>query len=219
MCPCPCRHMSMQTPHAHTTRIHRAQVRIAETLNALPGISCNPAEGAMYLFPQLALPPRAVAAAAATGTAADEFYCLRLLEATGLVVVPGSGFRQVTAPLPPCDRPAPPELLPLPSHHHPACARALGRRRGRTTSAPPSYRVRKPSTVCSASWQTSSEASCWSSATDPSANRRARHPYVYPPAPLQDLSDHSVDFQNRKRRTFYKWVFRCYHTRVRCRGI
>ena len=103
----------MQTPHAHTTRIHRAQVRIAETLNTLPGISCNPAEGAMYLFPQLALPPRAVAAAAATGTAADEFYCLRLLEATGLVVVPGSGFRQVTAPLPPCDRPAPPELLPL----------------------------------------------------------------------------------------------------------
>ena len=44
---------------------------------------------------QLALPPRAVAAAAAAGTKADEFYCLRLLEATGLVVVPGSGFRQV----------------------------------------------------------------------------------------------------------------------------
>ena len=105
--PCPC---SMYTPHAHTARTHRVQVRIAETLNSLPGISCNPAEGAMYLFPQLALPPRAVAAAAAAGTAADEFYCLRLLEATGLVVVPGSGFRQVTTPLPPCDR-------PLPSYH------------------------------------------------------------------------------------------------------
>jgi len=74
--------------------LERRAVRIAETLNALPGISCNPAEGAMYLFPQLALPLRAVAAAAAAGTAADEFYCLRLLEATGLVVVPGSGFRQ-----------------------------------------------------------------------------------------------------------------------------
>ena len=91
--------------------LERRAVRIAETLNALPGISCNPAEGAMYLFPQLALPPRAVAAAAAAGTAADEFYCLRLLEATGLVVVPGSGFRQVTPPLPPCDR------SPLPSYH------------------------------------------------------------------------------------------------------
>ena len=92
------------------TSLERRAVRIAETLNALPGISCNPAEGAMYLFPQLALSPRAVAAAAAAGTAADEFYCLRLLEATGLVVVPGSGFRQATTPLPPCDR-------PLPSYH------------------------------------------------------------------------------------------------------
>ena len=41
------------------TSLERRAVRIAETLNALPGISCNPAEGAMYLFPQLALPPRA----------------------------------------------------------------------------------------------------------------------------------------------------------------
>jgi len=49
----------------------------------------------MYLFPQLHLPPRAVAAAEAEGIAADEFYALRLLEATGLVVVPGSGFGQV----------------------------------------------------------------------------------------------------------------------------
>ena len=65
-----------------------------QVLNELPGISCNPAEGAMYLFPQLQLPPRAVAAAEAAKTAPDEFYCLRLLEATGLVVVPGSGFRQ-----------------------------------------------------------------------------------------------------------------------------
>ena len=49
----------------------------------------------MYLFPQLHLPPKAVEAAQAEGVAADEFYALRLLEATGLVVVPGSGFGQV----------------------------------------------------------------------------------------------------------------------------
>ena len=29
------------------------------------------------------------------GVAADEFYCIKLLENTGLVVVPGSGFKQV----------------------------------------------------------------------------------------------------------------------------
>jgi len=66
----------------------------AAVLNSLPGISCNAAEGAMYLFPQLHLPPRAVAAAEAEGAKADEFYAFRLLEATGLVVVPGSGFGQ-----------------------------------------------------------------------------------------------------------------------------
>lgn len=68
---------------------------IAEQLNRLPGLSCNPAEGAMYLFPTVRMPPKALAAAAAAGfTAADEWYCIRLLEETGLVVVPGSGFGQ-----------------------------------------------------------------------------------------------------------------------------
>ena len=69
--------------------------RIASALNQLEGFRCNAAEGAMYLFPSVALPPDAIAAAEAAATAPDEFYCLALLEATGLVVVPGSGFRQV----------------------------------------------------------------------------------------------------------------------------
>jgi len=75
--------------------LHSRAQHIAKALNELPGISCNAAEGAMYLFPQLHLPEKAVAAADAAGYPADEFYCLRLLDATGLVVVPGSGFRQV----------------------------------------------------------------------------------------------------------------------------
>jgi alanine transaminase len=75
--------------------MHARATRIAKALNELPGVSCNPAEGAMYLFPSLELPAKAAAAAEAKGMAADEFYCIRLLEATGLVVVPGSGFRQV----------------------------------------------------------------------------------------------------------------------------
>jgi len=71
----------------------RAQ-RIAAELNTLPGFSCNAAEGAMYLFPSVALTTPMVEAAAAAGMAADEWYCIQLLEATGLVVVPGSGFGQ-----------------------------------------------------------------------------------------------------------------------------
>ena len=63
-------------------------------LNALEGVSCNECEGAMYAFPQLSLPPKAVAAAAAMGKPADFYYCWRLLESTGVTVVPGSGFGQ-----------------------------------------------------------------------------------------------------------------------------
>jgi len=68
--------------------------RLAAALNKLQGVRCNAAEGAMYLFPQVTLPAGALAAAKAAKTPPDEFYCMRLLEATGLVVVPGSGFGQ-----------------------------------------------------------------------------------------------------------------------------
>lgn len=54
--------------------------------------NCN--QGAMYLFPTINLPAKAIEAAKAEGRAADEFYCLALLDATGVCVVPGSGFGQ-----------------------------------------------------------------------------------------------------------------------------
>lgn len=31
-----------------------------ETLNSVPGIQCNPVQGAMYAFPRLFIPPKAV---------------------------------------------------------------------------------------------------------------------------------------------------------------
>ena len=51
----------------------------------------------MYLFPQIRLPKKAIKAAEAENTAPDGFYCKRLLNATGVVVVPGSGFGQVSS--------------------------------------------------------------------------------------------------------------------------
>jgi alanine transaminase len=48
----------------------------------------------MYLFPSIKLPEKAIEAAKAENRAADEFYCLKLLDATGVCVVPGSGFGQ-----------------------------------------------------------------------------------------------------------------------------
>lgn len=47
------------------------------------------AEGALYLFPQIRLPAKAIAAAKAAGIAPDAFYADKLLDGTGIVVVPG----------------------------------------------------------------------------------------------------------------------------------
>lgn len=70
---------------------------LEEALNRLEGITCNKAEGAMYLFPRIRLPEKAIKAAEAEKSAPDAFYCKRLLNATGIVVVPGSGFGQVSS--------------------------------------------------------------------------------------------------------------------------
>ncbi|XP_067107475.1 alanine aminotransferase 2-like [Osmerus mordax] len=65
-----------------------------QVLNTIPGISCNPVQGAMYTFPRITLPGRAISEAKEKGQAPDMFYCMRLLEETGICLVPGSGFGQ-----------------------------------------------------------------------------------------------------------------------------
>lgn len=67
---------------------------LAEGMNELEGVTCNAADGAMYVFPSIELPEAAIKAAKAAGLAPDAFYATRLLDATGVVVVPGSGFGQ-----------------------------------------------------------------------------------------------------------------------------
>ncbi|RAL16358.1 putative alanine aminotransferase [Aspergillus homomorphus CBS 101889] len=65
-----------------------------EAFQKMEGVECQEPQGAMYLFPTINLPAKAIEAAAAENRAADEFYCLQLLDATGICVVPGSGFGQ-----------------------------------------------------------------------------------------------------------------------------
>ncbi|KPP75618.1 hypothetical protein Z043_105123 [Scleropages formosus] len=65
-----------------------------EILNKVPGIKCNPVQGAMYAFPRIFIPPQAIEEAKALGMPPDMLYCLRLLEETGICIVPGSGFGQ-----------------------------------------------------------------------------------------------------------------------------
>lgn len=72
---------------------------VVGALNELEGVSCRPVEGAMYAFPRLELPPGALAAAERAGRPADAAYCMELLEAAGIVTVPGSGFGQAPGTL------------------------------------------------------------------------------------------------------------------------
>merc|ERR1712228_784213 len=67
---------------------------VADTLNSIEGFSCNTVQGAMYAFPQITLPEKAIAAAKEAGQSADVFYAFQLLEATGICIIPGSGFGQ-----------------------------------------------------------------------------------------------------------------------------
>lgn len=60
----------------------------------MDGVECGEPQGSMYLFPTIKLPQGAVDAARAQGKTPDEFYSLKLLEATGVCVVPGNGFGQ-----------------------------------------------------------------------------------------------------------------------------
>ncbi|KAL8035876.1 hypothetical protein ABFX02_12G123800 [Erythranthe guttata] len=71
----------------------RAQL-MTDGFNSCRNVVCNFTEGAMYSFPQIRLPPKAIEAAQKAGKVADVFYCLKLLEATGISTVPGSGFGQ-----------------------------------------------------------------------------------------------------------------------------
>jgi alanine transaminase len=65
-----------------------------ETLNTIEGVRCNEVMGAMYAFPRIFLPDKAIQEAKAKNMAPDAFYCFQLLEETGICVVPGSGFGQ-----------------------------------------------------------------------------------------------------------------------------
>ncbi|CAN1313019.1 Glutamate--glyoxylate aminotransferase 2 [Linum perenne] len=71
----------------------RAKI-MTDGFNSCRNVVCNFTEGAMYSFPQIRLPQKAIEAAKTAGKVPDVFYCLKLLEATGISTVPGSGFGQ-----------------------------------------------------------------------------------------------------------------------------
>jgi len=102
---------------------------LVEGLNKVDGIVCNPAEGAMYAFPKIEIPEKAIAHAAEIHVSPDTLYALSLLEETGICVVPASGFGQAegrfgfrTTFLPPDDKMMG-AIDKFKSHHESFCAR------------------------------------------------------------------------------------------------
>ncbi|KFZ02261.1 hypothetical protein V501_09614 [Pseudogymnoascus sp. VKM F-4519 (FW-2642)] len=72
---------------SRATALHKA-------FQAMEGVECGPPQGSMYLFPTITLSQKAIEAAKKDGKTPDAFYAMKMLEATGVCVVPGAGFGQ-----------------------------------------------------------------------------------------------------------------------------
>ncbi|EEB17477.1 Alanine aminotransferase, putative [Pediculus humanus corporis] len=68
---------------------------IYEFFNGIKGFSCNEVQGAMYAFPKIDMPEKALQEAKSKNMPADTFYAFQLLESTGICVIPGTGFKQM----------------------------------------------------------------------------------------------------------------------------
>ena len=67
---------------------------VTDRLNAMEGVTCQAIEGAMYAFPKVIIKGYVMKKAISFATPADQIYCLEMLERTGVITVPGSGFGQ-----------------------------------------------------------------------------------------------------------------------------
>lgn len=65
---------------------------LSKTFNEMDKVTCSEIQGAMYAFPRVHLTEGAIKAAKAQGVSPDFLYCLELVNETGIMTVPGSGF-------------------------------------------------------------------------------------------------------------------------------
>jgi len=71
----------------------RAQL-LTRTFNDMKQISCTEIEGAMYGFPQVHFSDKFIQEAKKQGKQPDFIYCMEMVNKTGIMTVPGSGFGQ-----------------------------------------------------------------------------------------------------------------------------
>ena len=65
---------------------------LSKTFNEMRHVTCSEIQGAMYAFPRIHLSQSAIKAAREQNVTPDFFYCLNLVNETGIMTVPGSGF-------------------------------------------------------------------------------------------------------------------------------
>ncbi|XP_077581073.1 alanine aminotransferase 2 [Stigmatopora nigra] len=82
-----------ETESARSTLLDNVK-RAQQVLNSLPAVSCQPIQGGAFAFPKLHLTDKAIRKAKEEGMQPDMFYCVRLLEETGLFVSPGCEYGQ-----------------------------------------------------------------------------------------------------------------------------
>ncbi len=72
--------------HEMAASFRRRHDLVIDAINAIPGFRCAPTGGTFYAFVEIS------GALAATGTKDDVEFCARLLESTGVALVPGAAF-------------------------------------------------------------------------------------------------------------------------------
>lgn len=74
--------------------LNQRATALYEAFKQMEGVECQEPRGSMYLFPTIKLSQKAIEAAKKENRTPDEFYSFRLLDATGICIVAGSGFGQ-----------------------------------------------------------------------------------------------------------------------------
>ena len=65
---------------------------LTSTFNSMKNITCTEIEGAMYGFPRVHFSQKFIDSAKQQGKQPDFLYCLDMVNETGIMTVPGSGF-------------------------------------------------------------------------------------------------------------------------------
>jgi len=58
----------------------------------MKNVTCSEVQGAMYAFPRIHLSQKAINKAKDMGVEPDFLYCMDMVNETGIMTVPGSGF-------------------------------------------------------------------------------------------------------------------------------